>query len=325
MAPVSGIAGEYTLPECTFTAPAGKQFKAWSVGGREKAAGDTITVTADTTLTAVWKDAGIPINAINIMGIPTPIAGQLPIVSGITTDTTGISLGDIIWCTPDSQNMIDRLKFEEGKTYTFSAYYTVDEGYELLSGVALTHDLAGGFNAKIVPSMKFIEIKYTVSAAPTYTVSFVSDGGSGTMSAVPTSGEYTLPACAFTAPSGKQFKCWSVNGEEKAAGEKIIVTADTVVTAVWKNKFIGVSGEVTVSGSKATARVTVENLSDSEAILIIAQYSGGQMKAVQTVSVTADGTFVPTAPFTHAESCTYKAFLVNADTYAPLCATANLF
>ena len=103
------------------------------------------------------------------------------------------------------------------------------------------------------------------------------------------------------------------------------MTADTVVTAVWKNKSIGVSGEVTVSGSKATAHVTVENFSGTEAILIIAQYSGGQMKAVQTVSVTADGTFVPTAPFTHAEGCTYKAFLVNADTYAPLCATANLF
>ena len=116
-----------------------------------------------------------------------------------------------------------------------------------------------------------------------------------------------------------------MNGEEKAAGEKIIVTADTVVTAVWKNKSIGVSGEVTVSGSKATAHVTVENFSGTEAILIIAQYSGGQMKAVQTVSVTADGTFVPTALFTHAEGCTYKAFLVNADTYAPLCATANLF
>jgi len=45
---------------------------------------------------------------------------------------------------------------------------------------------------------------------------------------------------------------------------------------------------------------------------------------VQTVSVTADGTFAPANPFTHAEGCTYKAFLVNADTYAPLCAAAPL-
>ena len=236
MAPVSGIAGEYTLPECTFTAPDGKQFKCWSVGGREKAVGDKITVTADTTLTAVWKDAGIPINAINITGISEPIAGQLPDISGITTDTTGIFLGDIIWCTPEASVMNDRLKFEEGKTYTFCANYTVDEGYELLSGAALTHDLAGGFNAKIVPSMKFIEIKYTVSAAPTYTVSFDAHGGSGTMEDVPVVyGEYTLPECTFTPPAGKQFKAWSVGGSEKAVGDKITVTADTTLTAVWED------------------------------------------------------------------------------------------
>lgn len=84
-----------------------------------------------------------------------------------------------------------------------------------------------------------------------------------------------------------------------------------------------ISGEVTVTGTSATASVTVEELS-GKAILIVAQYSGGQMKAVQTVSVTADGTFAPANPFTHAEGCTYKAFLVNADTYAPLCAAAPL-
>ena len=236
MADVTGIYGQYTLPECIFTAPEGKRFKCWIVDGIEKAVGDKITVTADTTLTVQWRDAGIPISAINITGITKPIAGQLPDISGITTDTTGISLGDIIWCTPESQNMIGRLKFEEGKTYTFCAYYTVDDEYELLSGAALTHDLDGGFNAKIVPSMQFIEIKYTVSAAPTYTVSFDADGGSGTMADVPVIyGEYILPECTFTPPAGKQFKAWSLGGIEKAVGDKITVTADTTVTAVWED------------------------------------------------------------------------------------------
>ena len=55
MADVTGISGKYTLPANGFTAPAGKQFKAWSVGGVEKAAGDKITVTANTTVTAVWE------------------------------------------------------------------------------------------------------------------------------------------------------------------------------------------------------------------------------------------------------------------------------
>ena len=55
MADVTGVSGDYVLPVCGFTAPNGKQFKAWSVGGVEKAAGDTITVTENTTVTAVWE------------------------------------------------------------------------------------------------------------------------------------------------------------------------------------------------------------------------------------------------------------------------------
>lgn len=46
--------GEYTLPECTFTAPTGKQFKAWSVGGTEYNVGNSITVSTPTTITATW-------------------------------------------------------------------------------------------------------------------------------------------------------------------------------------------------------------------------------------------------------------------------------
>ena len=58
MADVTVASGEsYDLPECGFTAPEGKQFKAWSVGGTEYAVGTSITVTADTTVTAVWEDA----------------------------------------------------------------------------------------------------------------------------------------------------------------------------------------------------------------------------------------------------------------------------
>ena len=56
MEDVTGISGEYTLPANGFKAPAGKQFKAWSVGGVEKAAGDTITVNANTTVTAIWEN-----------------------------------------------------------------------------------------------------------------------------------------------------------------------------------------------------------------------------------------------------------------------------
>ena len=134
MADATGVSGDYELPVCGFTAPAGQQFKAWSVGGAEKAVGDKITVTANTTVTAVWEN----------------VPPQQP---------------------------------------------------------------------------------------TTYTVSFAANGGTGTMTAatVESGAEYTLPACTFTAPAGQQFKAWSVDGNEKAVGDKITVTANTTVTAVWEN------------------------------------------------------------------------------------------
>ena len=54
--PVAGVSGTYTLPECVFTPPAGKQFKAWEVGGVQYAPGDKITVLANKKVYAVWED-----------------------------------------------------------------------------------------------------------------------------------------------------------------------------------------------------------------------------------------------------------------------------
>ena len=83
----------------------------------------------------------------------------------------------------------------------------------------------------------------------TYTVSFDANGGTGTMAAATgVSGEYTLPENGFTAPDGKQFKAWSVGGSEKAVGDKITITANTTVTAVWE----AVEYNVTVTGGTAS-------------------------------------------------------------------------
>lgn len=47
--------GEYTLPANPFTAPAGKNFAGWNVGGTTYNAGDKITISDDTTITAVYS------------------------------------------------------------------------------------------------------------------------------------------------------------------------------------------------------------------------------------------------------------------------------
>ena len=75
---------------------------------------------------------------------------------------------------------------------------------------------------------------YAIWEDITYSVVFDANGGSGEFTTEPMpAGTYTLPACTFTAPEGKQFKAWSVDGKEYAVGDKIDVTADVTVVAVW--------------------------------------------------------------------------------------------
>ncbi len=55
MTPADDVLDDYTLPANGFTAPDGMKFKAWSVNGSEKQPGETITVSTNTTVTAVWE------------------------------------------------------------------------------------------------------------------------------------------------------------------------------------------------------------------------------------------------------------------------------
>ena len=108
------------------------------------------------------------------------------------------------------------------------------DGYDFkgwtLSGSAYDFNTAVNGNITLVATWEQKQVVPT-----TYTVSFAANGGTGIMADVTgISGEYTLPANGFTAPAGKQFKAWSVDGNEKAVGDKITVTADTTVTAVWE-------------------------------------------------------------------------------------------
>lgn len=75
------------------------------------------------------------------------------------------------------------------------------------------------------------------AAIPTYTVSFASNGGSGTMDPVSIAAGtiYPLPACTFTPPAGQQFRAWSYNGQEYAVGTQFTINSDATFTAVWED------------------------------------------------------------------------------------------
>lgn len=118
--------GIYVLPECTFTAPAHKHFKAWEVNDREYGEGAIINISGNVSVKALWEN-------------------------------------DV--CT----------------------------------------------------------------------VTFDANGGSGTMEPIEVNfgEEYTLPACDFIAPDGKEFKCWAI-GETEITTETVTVEGDFTLKAVWK-------------------------------------------------------------------------------------------
>lgn len=75
------------------------------------------------------------------------------------------------------------------------------------------------------------------AAEPPYTITYEANDGTGnTYADTATSGTYTLQReteTGFTAPEGKQFKGWEVNGIIYAANSPINITSDTTVKAIW--------------------------------------------------------------------------------------------
>ena len=70
---------KFALPDCGFTPPTDKEFKAWQVGGVEKNIGEEITVDGDKTVTAVWKDKGsVPPTPPTPTPEPTPSPYPIP-------------------------------------------------------------------------------------------------------------------------------------------------------------------------------------------------------------------------------------------------------
>ena len=335
MSAVTKNAGEtYVLPACAFTAPVGKEFKAWEVGGEEKAVGDSITVNANTTVKALWKQkppvtytvsfdknggsgsmTPMTVTTGQSLMLPsctfTPPAGKVfdkweingtkydagEAVNNIISDTVvkatwttakftvtyvdenGQTIGtpqsvaygqnavpeqippkvgyNAVWDN-DGTNVTQDLTIRPVYTLkTFTVKYMADGTLVSTQTVAYGQNAtapaippkpgytATGWdnNGQNITSDRTINAVYTANAN---NVTFDPNGGDGSMPDVTkNAGEtYVLPACAFTAPAGKEFKAWEVGGVEKAVGDSITVNANTTVKAIWKDKTVTVNTSV---------------------------------------------------------------------------------
>ena len=193
----------FELPACLFVPPTNKEFKAWSVGGVEKNVGDEITITADTTVTAVWQFIKVTVS----------------------------------FAAGDGTGTMDSVQVDKGSSYTLPV-----NGFTAPDGKRFKSWSIGG-NAVAVGASIIINNATTVTAVwedlPTmHAVSFNANGGTGSKEAeqVEHGTYFTLPANPFTALEGKEFAGWAftANGS-KIEAATIQVNNNVTLFALWKD------------------------------------------------------------------------------------------
>ena len=261
-------AGSYTLPSSSKFSPAqGREFDYWSVEGVIKEAGDTITITKNTTITAMWKTEKCT----------------------ITFDSNG-GTGTM-----------------ESSTVTYGATYILpSNGFTAPEHKRFANWEVNG-DTKTVGSTITINSDTTITAiweTVTYTVTLVANNGTSTIKTENVfAGTYTLPANEFTVPKAQKFVGWSVNGETKTAGTGVTIEKNTVITAVWKAIELTVEGieasyQYTGSAIKPVPIVKGDGVELTEGQDYEVTYGTNLDKGTGTVTVTYMGHYEGTKEIT---------------------------
>ena len=243
----------------SFTAPAsdgltrpdgntGSYFKWRGSDGKLYAPGDNVSADVD-KLMALFDDSGSHTVTITTDALPDGKVGeaysQTLAADGTAPITWSISGGAL----PDGLKLDENTGGISGEpTAEGTATFTVKA------------ENSGGSDTKE------LSITITKDAPTEYTVRFNANGGGGTMADVTgVSGSYTLPACGFTEPEGKQFKGWSTSADGSViSGTTYEVSSDTTFYAIWESKeysIIVTDGKATIGAgseiSKAAQGTTI--------------------------------------------------------------------
>ena len=209
MKPMRVKAGEnYTLPECTFTPPEGREFAGWlAVNGTVYPAGTKVISSYDQSFKATWKDK----EKITISFDPNGGTGTM-----------------------------QPMKVKSGEKFELpECTFTPPEGKEFAGWLAVNGNVypAGDIVSSINSSV--LKATWKDKEAAEITISFDPNGGTGTMQPMKVkSGEdFFLPECAFTPPEGKEFAGWlASNGNVFPAGMLSCYYHDATLKATWKDK-----------------------------------------------------------------------------------------
>ena len=211
MKPMRVKAGvDYTLPECTFTPPEGREFAGWlAVNGTVYPAGTKVISSYDQSLKATWKDKEV-----------TEVT--------ISFDPNG------------GTGTMQPMKVKSGENFTLpECTFTPPEGKEFAGWLAANGNVYPAGDIAFSTTDIVLKATWKDKEAAEVTISFDPNGGTGTMQPMKVkSGEnFTLPECTFTPPEGKEFAGWlAANGNVYPAGDIAFSTTDIVLKATWKDK-----------------------------------------------------------------------------------------
>ena len=208
----------YTLPECTFTPPEGKEFAGWlAVNGNVYPAGHDVFSTYDQSLKATWKDKEVA--EITISFDPNGGTGTM-----------------------------QPMKVKSGENFTLpECTFTPPEGKEFAGWLAANGTVYPAGDIAFSTTDIVLKATWKDKEVAEVTISFDPNGGTGTMKPmrVKAGVGYTLPECTFTPPEGKEFAGWlAVNGNVYPAGHDVFSTYDQSLKATWKDKEVA---EITIS------------------------------------------------------------------------------
>ncbi len=169
------------------------------------------------------------------------VGGEVKLLDSVTESAT-VSAGKVVTLNLNGKTLTANVSVNNGGNLTIKDSSSPSTGKLIgsISNEGKVSITGGTFNTDPTPSVaegyKVVENNGMYTVMKTYNVTFDANGGTNEYTLAPVvEGKLVLPNNPFTAPSGKQFKAWSVNGKEYAEGAEIDVAADVEVIAVWES------------------------------------------------------------------------------------------
>lgn len=245
----------YIVPECIFTAPEGKEFRAWQVYTKEIQAGESQYVFENVTFKALWKDKKTENKEKLEPVMPSPLMGQ----ANITNFEHFITYKNDTESDEYLKSIEKVIVKHKGNTQEITGAKGIDSTDPLGNA---NKKLAFPFESKLdiddtitIISSKYKNVLIKISLVTEYgndiyytisanvegqkivrTIHFDANGGTNNMKDVEVENGsiYSLPECTITPPKGYEFKAWEYLDDESEVGNQYQINKDVTIKAIWK-------------------------------------------------------------------------------------------